>query len=68
MSGLNAPKGLRSYRGTLWAADIDEVVGLDVASGQVTSRIKIADAKFLNDLATAPDGTIYTSDSFANRI
>jgi sugar lactone lactonase YvrE len=26
------------------------------------------DAKFLNDLATALDGTIYTTDSFANRV
>ena len=26
VSGLNAPKGLRAYQKTLWAADIDEVV------------------------------------------
>ena len=32
------------------------------------SRVKIADAKFLNDLCTGPDGAIYTTDSFANRV
>lgn len=68
VKGLNAPKGLRSHQGTLYAADLDEVVGIEIASGTITSRVKIAGAQFLNDLATAPDGTIYTSDSFANRI
>ena len=34
VTGLNAPKGLRSVRGTLWVADIDEVVGVDIASGK----------------------------------
>ena len=68
VKGLNAPKGLRSHQGTLYAADLDEVVGVAIATGAITSRVKIEGAQFLNDLATAPDGTIYTSDSFANRI
>ena len=63
MTGLNAPKGLRSVGNTLWVADIDEVVGMDIGSGTITSRVKVEGATFLNDLATAPDGTIYTSDS-----
>jgi sugar lactone lactonase YvrE len=66
--GLDAPKGMRSYRGTLYVADIDQVVGFDIATGRETSRVKIADAKFLNDLCTGPDGAIYTTDSFANRV
>ena len=67
-TGLNGPKGLRSVGGTLWAADIDEVVGIEIASGRITSRVKIDGATFLNDLATAPDGTIYVSDSMKARI
>jgi len=66
--GLDAPKGMRAYRGTLYVADIDQVVGFDITSGRETSRVKISDAKFLNDLCTGPDGTIYTTDSFANRV
>jgi hypothetical protein len=68
VTGLNAPKGLRSVGNTLWVADIDEVVGMDVASGKITSRVKVEGATFLNDLATALDGTIYTSDSSGLKI
>jgi sugar lactone lactonase YvrE len=64
-TGVNAPKGLRSARGVLYAADIDTVVGFDIKSGKEVSRVKIDGAVFLNDLATAPDGTIYVSDSTA---
>ena len=67
-TGLHAPKGLRSVGGTLWVADIDEVVGIEIASGKITSRVKIEGAQFLNDLATAPDGTVYVSDSSLSRI
>lgn len=68
VKGLNAPKGLRSHQGILYAADLDEIVGIAIASGTITSRVKIDGAQFLNDVATAADGTIYTSDSFGNRI
>jgi DNA-binding beta-propeller fold protein YncE len=67
ITGLNAPKGMRANRGTLFVADIDEVVAIDIAAGRISSRTK-TDAKFLNDLATAPDGTVYTTDSFQNRV
>ena len=59
VTGLNAPKGLRSLGGTLWVSDIDEVVGIDIASGTHQARVKVEGAQFLNDLATAPDGTVY---------
>lgn len=64
-TGVHAPKGLRSARGVLYAADIDTVVGFDIKSGKEVSRVKIDGAVFLNDLATAPDGTVYVSDSTA---
>lgn len=67
-TGVNAPKGLRSARGVLYAADIDTVVGFDIKSGKEVSRVTIAGAVFLNDLATAPDGPIYVSDSTALKI
>jgi hypothetical protein len=68
VTGLNGPKGLRSVGGTLWVADIDEVVGIEITSGKITSRVKVEGAQFLNDLATAPDGTVYVSDSSLSRI
>lgn len=63
-TGLNGPKGIRGVGRTLWVADIDEVVAIDISSGAITSRVKVEGATFLNDLATAPDGTVYVSDSF----
>jgi len=66
--GLNGPKGLRSVGGTLWVADIDEVVGIEIASGRIASRVKVEGAQFLNDLATAPDGAVFVSDSNLSRI
>jgi hypothetical protein len=68
VTGLNAPKGLRSFGGTLWCADIDEMIGADIATGKVTSRIKIDGAQFLNDVAAGADGTIYASDMMGNKI
>ena len=67
ITGLNAPKGLRASRGTLFVVDIDEVIGIDIAAGRISSRVK-TDAKFLNDVATAPDGAVYATDSFQNRV
>lgn len=62
-TGLHAPKGMRSLGGTLWVTDIDEVVAIDIASGKISARVNVEGASFLNDLATAPDGTVYASDS-----
>jgi hypothetical protein len=66
--GLNGPKGMRSVGGTLWVSDIDEVVGIAIATGRITSRVRVEGAQFLNDLATAPDGTVYVADSQLSRI
>ncbi len=68
ISGLNAPKGLRSHEGTLWTADIDRIIGIDIASGAVVRRVTVEGAKFLNDVACGPDGTVYVSDMTASRI
>jgi hypothetical protein len=68
VTGLNAPKGMRSYKGVLWTSDIDEVVSIEIASGKITNRVKIANAKFLNDVACGPDGVVYVSDMMATKI
>ena len=68
ITGLNAPKGLRSHNGTLWTADIDEVIGIDIAKSAVASRVKIDGAQFLNDVAVGDDGTVYVSDMLASKI
>jgi sugar lactone lactonase YvrE len=67
VTGLHAPKGLRSRGRTLWTADLDEVLGIEIANGRITSRTRIEGA-MLNDVAVDGDGTVYVSDMMASRI
>lgn len=66
--GLDSPKGLRSHKGTLWVSDIDQLVAIDIARGAIIKRIKIENAKFLNDVACGPDGTVYVADMPESRV
>ncbi len=66
--GLDAPKGLRAHGKTLWVADIDQIVAIDLDSGDVVKRVPVEGAEFLNDLATAEDGTVYAADTLGNKI
>jgi hypothetical protein len=68
VTGLNAPKGLRACLGTLWTADLNEVVGVNVTDGAVRTRVSIPDAKFLNDVECTNDGAVYVSDMMGNRV
>jgi len=68
VTGLNGPKGLALHGTTLYTADIDELVAIDVDHGRITDKYKVDDAKFLNDVAAAPNGDIYVSDMLADRI
>lgn len=65
---LNAPKGLRSHEGTLWTSDIDEIVAIEIATGKISSKVRVPGAQFLNDVAIGADGTVYVSDMLANKI
>jgi hypothetical protein len=60
---LNAPKGLGISNGKLYVTDIDVIRTFDAESGKPGQQIKVAGAAFLNDIAVAPDGTVYVSDT-----
>jgi len=68
ITGLNGPKGLAISGRTLYAADIDELVAMDIETGRIINKYKVEDAKFLNDVTAAPNGDIYVSDMLMNRI
>ena len=68
VEGLDAPKGLAIYNRTLYVADIDELVAIDIDHGRIINRYKIDDAKFMNDVTADDAGNIYVSDMVLDRI
>ena len=67
-TGLNAPKGMRAHDGTLWVADVDRLVAIRVATGEIAREVAVPGAKFLNDVACDGDGAVYVSDMVTGRI
>jgi len=68
VGGLDAPKGLALHDGTLYVADIDRLVEIDISSGSVSAAHAAEGAKFLNDVAVTDDGVVYVSDMITDRI
>jgi len=67
VDGLNAPKGLAVFRDTLWVADLDAIVQIDIRQARIVRRLELQ-AQFMNDLTVDSHGTVYSSDSFTGQI
>jgi len=67
-TGLDAPKGTEVVGDRLFVTDIDRLVEIDTATGEVVNSYKAEGAAFLNDLAVAADGRIYIADTVGNAI
>ncbi len=68
VTGLNAPKGLALHDDQLYVSDIDELVVIDTASGEVTAQHKAPGATFLNDVTAHEDGRVIVSEMMQNQI
>jgi sugar lactone lactonase YvrE len=68
VKGLDGPKGLALAKGMLYVADIDRIVAIDTARGEITDRYEARGAKFLNDLTADKEGRVYASDMVTNSI
>lgn len=67
VTGLNAPKGMAVMDGKLYVTDVDALVEIDLASGDILNTYEVEGAQFLNDADT--DGQrVYFSDMRANKI
>lgn len=63
VSGLEAPKGLGMYNGKLYAADLTNLVIIDITSGKIEQKVAVAGSVGLNDIAIDSKGIVYVSDS-----
>lgn len=68
IDGLNAPKGMAVYNNSLYVADIDRLVEIDIARAQIINTYTNNKAVFLNDVAVDNKGVVYVSDSRGNQL
>lgn len=67
VSGIDAPKGMGISNGKLYVTNIDELVEIDIETAQISNRISVDGAKFLNDIDTDA-GKVYFSDMNTGKI
>ncbi|MGK4006253.1 SMP-30/gluconolactonase/LRE family protein [Sorangium sp. So ce1036] len=60
---LDAPTGSAIVKGVLYVADLTTVRRFDLETGAPKGELAIPGATLLNDVAAAPDGKVYVSDS-----
>jgi sugar lactone lactonase YvrE len=68
VKGLNSPTGLALHDRTLYAADVDQLIEINAASGELLKRYDAKGAVFLNDVVVDDEGTVYVSDTPMNTI
>jgi len=68
VKGLNSPTGLALHDRTLYAADVDQLIEINAASGEILNRYDAKGAVFLNDVVVDDEGTVYVSDTPMNTI
>jgi hypothetical protein len=66
--GLDAPKGTFVRDGKLWVAGVEELVEIDLTTGDVVNRYAAPGATFLNDVAVAEDGTVYATETMQGAV
>ncbi len=68
IEGLSSPKGMAIVGDTLFAADVDEIVAMDINKGEIIRKIPIEGVKMINDITSDPSGNLYISDTDAGKI
>jgi len=63
ITGLNAPKGMGIIADTLYVADVNQVVKIDIQLGEIIDIYDAEGAVFLNDISIDDQGRVFISDS-----
>ena len=66
--GLNAPKGMAISSSSLFVTDIDELVEINLETGEIVGRYPVEGATFLNDATVDNEGVVYFSGSESGKI
>lgn len=61
-TGMNDPKGMAIFKNHLYVADIDEILIINIERASLLKKIKVPNAKFLNDITVSENGTVFVSD------
>ena len=68
IDGMHAPKGTAIVGDTLYVADIDELIVIDIVKGVIARKVPSVGAGMLNDITSDSEGNLYITDSDANKI
>lgn len=68
VKGLKAPKGMAIVGNELYVSDVDQVVKIDMKNAKILETVKVAGAKFLNDVTADAAGNVYISDMMTDTI
>lgn len=66
ITGLNDPKGMGMFGNTLYVADLDEIVEINIEKSEIVRKLKVEGSSKLNDVAVAKNGDVYISDPGIN--
>lgn len=68
VTGISAPKGSNFYKNKLYVTDINELVEIDLETGNIDNKYVVEDAVFLNDVDIDANGDVYFTDSSGDKI
>jgi len=68
IKGLNSPKGMALYKNTLYVADLDKIILIDVIKGTIQKELPVEGAVGLNDVSIDKDGVVYVTDSKGKKL
>lgn len=67
IEGFDAPKGLALCDGFLYVTDVNQIVEIDIEAAEITQRVAIEGAQFLNDAAFG-HGAVWVTDTFTGSV